>query len=213
VLSLDSDDNRVWRSSASDFGISGITVTEGVAGAGGSDDNRIERSSFVRNMTFGIALEQNSDDSRLGQNRAIANQLDGIFVDSPSPTLAEAQMSPTRTLTTGSRWRMRGRRSRGTGPRERRPRDRGRRGSHRRPLQHGQAQRQRRSVHERLLLVGCSTSSNPRGAAGFVEPIPRELSMMAIIVLYGDGPPCHDSAASGTEVRIGQPRLAVSARR
>jgi parallel beta-helix repeat protein len=81
VLSLDSDDNRVWRSSASDNGTSGITVTEGMAGAGGSDDNRIELSSFVRNVTFGIALEQNSDDSRLEENRAIANQLDGIFVD------------------------------------------------------------------------------------------------------------------------------------
>lgn len=81
VLSVDSDDNRVWRSKASDNGTSGITVTEGVAGAGGSDDNRIEWSSFVRNVTFGIALEQLSDDSRLEGNRAIANQLDGIFVD------------------------------------------------------------------------------------------------------------------------------------
>jgi parallel beta-helix repeat protein len=80
-LGLDSDDNRVWSSSASDNGTSGITVTEGMAGAGGSDDNRIERSSFVRNVTFGIALEQNSDDTRLERNTAIANQIDGIFVD------------------------------------------------------------------------------------------------------------------------------------
>jgi hypothetical protein len=91
VLSLDSDDNRVWRSSASDNGTSWITVTEGVAGAGGSDDNRIERSSFVRNMTFGIALEQNSDDSRLEQNRAIANSSTASSSTSPPPTLTRVR--------------------------------------------------------------------------------------------------------------------------
>ena len=124
--------------------IDGVGAGIGVNNSGGYDRVTV-KDGRVHQFMDGIRL-QNAEENRLWRLRVAVNAGQGIALEMSDDNRDDRAEQ---------------------GQRERRPRDQGRRGSHRRRRQRGRAQRQRRSVHERLLLVGNSTIGEPRCTAGF----------------------------------------------